>query len=144
MKLLHGFIFIVLSFTLKTVVGQPYLDEIKAFASHLRAELASQDNDLGEEPGILASQDNDLGEEPGILASQDNDLGEELGILASQDNDLGEEPGILASQDNDLGEEPDMLTSQTDEGLRIRLDKLLPNNVSAMGNQVEDQGKLQY
>ncbi len=88
MKLLHGFICIVL---LKTVVGHPYLDEIKAFATHLRAELASQDDDLGEEP-------------------------------------------------SDLGEEPDMLTSQTDEGLRMRLDKLLPNNVSAMGNQVEDQG----
>ncbi len=85
MKLL---ICIVLSVTLKTVVGQPYLDEIKAFASHLRAELASQDDDLGEEPGILASQ--------------------------------------------------------TDKGLRMCLDKLLPNNVSAMGNQVEDQGKLQY
>ncbi len=89
MKLLYGFICIVLSVTLKTVVGHPYLDEIKAFASHLRAELASEDN-------------------------------------------------------NDIGEEPDMLTSQTDEGLRMRLDKLLPNNVSAMGDQVEDQGKLQY
>ncbi len=85
MKLL---IFIVLSFTLKTVIGHPYLDEIKAFASHLRAELASQDNHLGEEPGILASQ--------------------------------------------------------TDEELRMRLDKLLPNNISVMANQMVDQGKLQY
>jgi len=55
MKLLHGFIFIALSITLKTAVGLP-----------------QGDDDLGEEPNIVLPQgDDDVGEEPDVALPSD-------------------------------------------------------------------------